>query len=313
MTEQHDEILRALARLADEGRAPSAAGFEARARTALHAAVERRVTRGSGWSCLGTLVRRPAARGLGAVLTAAAAIVVALGWSAPAGSPLHTVRLAREAVLLDLPGSDRAARELQYAEDRLADAAAGRDPSASLAEAASLLDRAARDLRGRSGPVWDRWSHDEAELREGQQGRPTGGDGDTVSGSSGGEGTGVAAPTPSAGGSRTSGDGSSSNDSGPLDGGSGSTDSSGSSGTSGGSASSSDSGGGSGSSGEGSTSGSSSSSFSSSSSGGGGSSSKSGDSSSSSSSSSSDGGGPDGGSSVATTTTTSTTGDSSGH
>jgi hypothetical protein len=305
VTEPHDEILQALAQLAEEGRAPTTPGFEARARAALHGAVDTRKAL-SGWSFHGLLLHPRAARGFGAAIAAAAAVVVALGWSAPAGSPLHAVRLAREAVILDLPGSDRAGRELQFAEDRLADAAAGRDRSASLSEAATLLDSAARDMHGRSGATWDRWSRDEAELRQARGGSPSGGGGDSAAGSGGG--TTPSGPAPSAAGSPTSEGGVSPGGSGTSGGGSDSGGSSAeSTGTSDGSGGSS---GGSGPSREGSTSSSSSSTSSdaagSSSDGGG---------SSSSSSSSSDGGGSSGSGgdpSTATTTTTSTTRSSSG-
>ena len=72
-----------------------------------------------------------------------ASLLVALGWDAPAGSPLHEVRIGREQVGLILAAGDaRTALRLSYAESRLRDAKAGIDPQGSLGEAAGLLDQA---------------------------------------------------------------------------------------------------------------------------------------------------------------------------
>lgn len=101
----------------------------------------------------------------GALAASAAATVLSLGWSAPAGSALHHVRLAREQVQLDLPGADRAGLILGWAEDRLHDAQAGIDPPGSLEEARGLLERCPTYLPGgHHGPLWTRWDRDEALL-----------------------------------------------------------------------------------------------------------------------------------------------------
>ena len=102
-----------------------------------------------------------------ATLVAAASLLVALGWDAPAGSPLHEVRIGREQVGLILAAGDaRTALRLSYAESRLRDAKAGIDPQGSLGEAAGLLDQARAALpAGHDGELWQRWTGDEATLR----------------------------------------------------------------------------------------------------------------------------------------------------
>ena len=163
------ELLRALAEMAREANTPPEAATELGARKLMHAAVARQAAttaqpasfREQAAGLLGRHVRFT-----GAVVTAAAAAtMVVLGWSAPAGSPLHGVRLVRESVALHLPGADDATLVLGYAEERMSDAASGRDPQASLAEASQLL----KSCRGylpsdHSDPVWQRWTRDEVEV-----------------------------------------------------------------------------------------------------------------------------------------------------
>jgi hypothetical protein len=95
---------------------------------------------------------------------AVAGVTVGVGWQAPVGSPLHTVRLARERLQLALPGTDGATLRLGFAEQRLADARAGHDP-AGLDEAAALLADDRADLPAdHTAQPWVRWTRDETEL-----------------------------------------------------------------------------------------------------------------------------------------------------
>ena len=161
------EVLSAMAREADAG---DDVTTETRARNLLHAAIDRQGTAPSTprplWRRGVLQVRRHLVASGSMLAAAAAALVVTLGWSAPAGSPLHDVRLAREAVTLQLPGTNNASLVLGYAEDRLADARAGRNPRASLDEAAALLKTSGDELPATNAgdPLWTRWSNDEAEL-----------------------------------------------------------------------------------------------------------------------------------------------------
>jgi hypothetical protein len=99
-------------------------------------------------------------------MAAAAVLVVASGWNAGPGSPLHPVQLAREDASLALAGSSQAVSlRLDYAEARLRDASAASDRSDNLAEAAALLNAARQALpASHADPLWQRWSHDESLL-----------------------------------------------------------------------------------------------------------------------------------------------------
>ena len=223
-----------------------------------------------------------------ATLVAAASLLVALGWDAPAGSPLHEVRIGREQVGLILAAGDaRTALRLSYAESRLRDAKAGIDPQGSLGEAAGLLDQARAALpAGHDGELWQRWTGDEDTLRALRAGSSDDGGRSRSGGGLPAPGGGTAGGGESSGATASPGGGGDGGHSGG-DGGSSSTSSAASSGGGGGSG---DDGGG-----------------------------RSGSTSSSSSTSSTDGGGHDsssgssGGSSSSSSTTTTTGGGSSDH
>jgi len=118
----------------------------------------------------------------GGGVVAGLAVVAALGWNAPAGSPLHGVRVAHEQLSLVLPGSDRVGLDLGFAESRLHEVEKGQGSSSALDEAQRLLDDARQHLTA-SSPQWKRWRDDESLLgrlrqrgeEETQQG-PSGGD-----------------------------------------------------------------------------------------------------------------------------------------
>ena len=137
----------------------------ARARLALHAAVD--AVPAPGAHPAGGILRRLGRHrwvAAGLALAVAGTPVVAFGWSAPAGTFLHPVRVVREDIGLALSGGDRITIQLSYAEARLADAQAGRDRQASLQEAASILDDVSRELSPGQSPERTRWQADEAEL-----------------------------------------------------------------------------------------------------------------------------------------------------
>ncbi|HEV7465612.1 MAG TPA: hypothetical protein VGP96_04890 [Candidatus Dormibacteraeota bacterium] len=214
MSELNPHMRQAFAALAAESAVSPSAAFQARARAAMHSAVESRAARRTAWAPLrGLAGRRTAA--LGALATATASVLVA-GWSAPTGSSLHPVRLVREQLTLALPGGDRAGRELGFAEDRLREATRAPDPSAALAEAASLLAAAGRDLHGGSGAQWGRWSRDEVQLRHADGTEPRGRgpsdpghteDGSGSGGTSPGGGSGGTGPNPLPAGGSSGGEG----------------------------------------------------------------------------------------------------------
>lgn len=213
MSELSPRLRLAFAELAAESAVLPSAAFPARARAAMHTAVESRAARGAAWAPLrGLAGRRTAA--LGAALATASVLVA--GWSAPPGSSLHAVRLVREQLTLALPGGDRAGRELGFAEDRLREATRASDPAAALTEASSLLAAAAHDLHGGAGAQWGRWSRDEARLLQaeatGRRGGGASGPAPTVGGSGGGGtspggGSGGAGPNPLPAGGPSGGDG----------------------------------------------------------------------------------------------------------
>lgn len=227
--EMAPQVVAAFAALRADAPAPDG-GAMAMARAAMHRErVTRGDLRGSGavapaWPRLRDALtpRRLALTGGGAV--AALAVVVALGWNAPAGSALHAVRVAREQVALAVPGADRAGLELSNAEVRLRDAADGTAVAASLDEAARLLADARDHLpEDRSSALWSRWRNDDAQLEALRAEHDTGhGDGsaapDTIdgggasssdgSGSGGSDSGGVGGPgaVPSGSGSTASGE-----------------------------------------------------------------------------------------------------------
>jgi hypothetical protein len=91
--------------------------------------------------------------------------VTALGWNSPAGAPLHLVQLAHEQISLALPGTDRAAADLGYAEARLDQAARGESESEALSEAQRLLDDAHDYLPAdHTSALWARWQADSGRL-----------------------------------------------------------------------------------------------------------------------------------------------------
>ena len=162
--------------LAPWRRQVDAAGSPARdrARQALLAEVARARDEGA------LRVRRPHWRHRIAIGLAAGAMasLVGAGWNAPPGSALHFVRTSRQAVALSLPGANPAALHLQYAEQDLADARAGRNRAASLDEARRQLDAAHAVLPvDHASPLWTQWTTDESELageQDAESGSPAG-------------------------------------------------------------------------------------------------------------------------------------------
>lgn len=145
-----------------------------------------------GWST--------ALTGVAALVVAGAASTAAVGWNAPAGSPLHFVRLTQERVRLSMPGADRPAIELSLAEDRLREARPGHAAD-SLREAASLLAEARRALANdQQVSLAGRLENDEAALRDEEtQQAPSsdvGGNGIPTSPPGGSKSGGAATPPP---------------------------------------------------------------------------------------------------------------------
>ena len=191
MSEMDPRLLAAFDALrAESAAAPDPVSTE-RARAAMHVARAAQPELG-GLALLAARVRhalRPP-RLLAAVggLATGLAVVSLLGWSAPAGTPLHGVRVAHEAVVLALPGSDRIGLDLDYAEARLREAQAQAGSRSSLDEAAGLLDDARQHLAAGS-LRWPRWQDDEkllGDLRRNDEGGENGG---TTPGGSGGSST----------------------------------------------------------------------------------------------------------------------------
>jgi hypothetical protein len=114
---------------------------------------------------LDALIRHPLRLTAGSI-AAAAAVILALGWNAGPGTPLHSIQLARQDASLVLASSTQALDlRLQYAEARLQAAAAGSDRHDNLEEAASLLTAALSELpASHTDPLWQRWSRDEGIL-----------------------------------------------------------------------------------------------------------------------------------------------------
>lgn len=170
MTTPDDELDQHLAAWREDSLRPADAGARERARAALMQAVAAGNRPGHPALTHLSLAFRGRHRawrvaGALAVAVAAAAVVATSGWNAPAGSPLHGVRTARQGVQLALPGANLAALHLDFAAQSLADARHGIAPAASLAEAAAELDAAQRDLPpDHSSPLWGQWNEDEHQL-----------------------------------------------------------------------------------------------------------------------------------------------------
>lgn len=125
---------------------------------------------------LGTALTMHRLMAAGSAVAAGVALVALLGWNAPAGSPLHGVRVAHEQLALVLPGSDRAGLDLGYAESRL-EQAQHDGSTAALDEAQRLLDDAHAHLSAGS-TLWPRWQRDvkllsELRDRDGESGSGT--------------------------------------------------------------------------------------------------------------------------------------------
>jgi hypothetical protein len=190
------------------------------ARAAMHGArIAPGSTRGGALPMFGDRLRRIVTPGrliaAGGGLVTGVATVALLGWNAPAGTPLHVVRLAHEQIALVVPGVDRTGLELSYAESRLHDAIQGTSTAASLDEASRLLaDVHGRLPADRAAAVWSRWQDDQKQLdglrdQHGGDGGPGGasssgggaaGDQHEGSGPAGGSGaSGSAGPSPGGG------------------------------------------------------------------------------------------------------------------
>jgi hypothetical protein len=172
MTPQEMDVKRRLAAdfaaLREESEVPARRESVALARAAMYRALTEEPER------LGLLVfvdrfrrvlslHRVLAGAAGATLALSA--VTALGWNAPAGTPLHMVEVAHEQLSLAFPGTDRAAADLGYAEARLDQAARGTAESDALDEAQRLLDDARNYLPpDHTAAIWARWQTDSNRL-----------------------------------------------------------------------------------------------------------------------------------------------------
>jgi hypothetical protein len=158
-----EEVADALRQLSSEGIAGPNYRSQARARQAMFAAVVARRER--PW--LLRALRRPLhPRNLIAELALLmVAAIGAVGWSAPAGTPFHGVRFAREAIARSLSGESRLDVDLSFAEQYLAEAARNQAPQDSEAEARLFLEEARRLLpANQTDPMWQRWRADENQL-----------------------------------------------------------------------------------------------------------------------------------------------------
>lgn len=157
------ELDDAFRRLSAEGLAGPDHRSQARARRAMLATVSARPKHARFMDVLRQPLRpRRLIAEFGAVALAA---LFVLGWSAPAGTLFHGVRLAREAITRSLPGQSRLDVDLGFAEQSLGDAAGNQARQDSLAEARLFLD----DARGllpvnQNDPRWQRWQADENQL-----------------------------------------------------------------------------------------------------------------------------------------------------
>jgi hypothetical protein len=209
VSELDPRLASAFDELREQSGAPADHAAMEAARAAMHRAVAAQPQR-RGLGLLAFHLRlaltpaRLLAAGGGAV--AGLAVVATLGWNAPAGSALHAVRVAHEALVLALPGADRVGLDLDYAEARLHDAQHQSGSwSSSLDEAGRFLDDARRHLTSTS-PQWSRWQGDEKLLSELRTSDDHGG---TTGGSEEGSG-GSASPQP--GGGTSNGESSSSDE-----------------------------------------------------------------------------------------------------
>jgi hypothetical protein len=142
-------------------------GPRERTRAALLAAVAAPSARRRLWplSASGWRRRRVLFRAGPVVVLAAAVVIAAIGWNAPAGTALYGVRAARQGVQLAVPGADLASLHLQFAEQSLADARHGIAPLASLANARGELDAARSELPAdHTSPLWTRFAGDQKTL-----------------------------------------------------------------------------------------------------------------------------------------------------
>jgi len=158
-----EEVVDALRRLRSEGMAGPDHMGRARARRAMLLAVSARQERRWFTRLLPVPVRPRSLIAELAVLTLA--VIGAIGWSAPAGTPFHGVRFARQAITRSLSGENRLDFDLSFAEQSLAEAVRNQDRQDSEAEARLFLD----DARGllpanQNDPRWQRWQADETEL-----------------------------------------------------------------------------------------------------------------------------------------------------
>jgi hypothetical protein len=182
------------------------------ARVAMHAAVRATqpaaAARGRRFHIvvphLDGLLRHPLRLTAGS-MAAASALVVAVGWNAGPGTPLHSIQLAQQDASLVLASATQAVDlRLQYAEGRLQAAAAGSDRHDNLEEAASLLAAVEKTLPpDHTDLVWQRWSRDEGVLAALQTSPAAGGRPNDTSGDGQGHDDGSALPS----GSNDHGDG----------------------------------------------------------------------------------------------------------
>lgn len=168
MSDEMDPRLRSAfeALRAESAEAPDRGAMET-ARRAMHHARAIQPER-SGVAVFAALLRTALSPRLlvatGGTLVAALAAVAVIGWNAPAGTPLHGIRVAHESLQLAFPGADRVALDLDYAESRMQDAQQSSGSwSSSLDEAARYLDDARQHLQSGS-PLWPRWQDDESLL-----------------------------------------------------------------------------------------------------------------------------------------------------
>jgi hypothetical protein len=168
--EMSPRLQSAFAALRQESSTPPRPAAMAMARAVMHQArVARPRTRVSALPLFTGQLRRAFTTGrmmaAGGGLATGLAAVSVLGWNAPAGTPLHVVRLAHEQIALAVPGVDRTGLELSYAESRLQDAVQGTSRAASLDEASRLLADAHGQLPADHGSaVWSRWQDDQKQL-----------------------------------------------------------------------------------------------------------------------------------------------------
>jgi hypothetical protein len=158
-----EEVVDALRRLRSEGMAGPDHMSRAHARRAMVAAATARQERRWFTRLLRGPVRPRSLIAEVAVLTLA--VVGAIGWSAPAGTPFHGVRFARQAITRSLSGENRLDFDLSFAEQSLAEAARNQARQDSEAEARLFLEDARGLLPANpSDPRWQRWQADENQL-----------------------------------------------------------------------------------------------------------------------------------------------------